>query len=479
MKSKSIIFYICIVLFACSCKKDLGNYTYSPPSVPMLQDFTDNTFNAVIGDSLILRPNVSLEGADPLKDLSFEWAIQVAEEARTQRYSGYPLKVVYNLPPGLRNGTLTVNDKRNGMRYLFNFKLLGTTPFSIGRTVLSVDNGITKLSFIKPDGRTVQSDLYSILNHETLPANPIQLFAKPRPYQAGTVEDYWVICQDNATGGVIIDGGTMLKKKNFSAQFLVTPSTLVPNSFEAPAGMPIGVINNKLYTSVFETAPFAPDFGKFTAPKPGDYQLSKYFGYLFTCYFGFDTKAGAFVSFNGGAAYNGTDYVVTREATDPPSPFNPKAVGMTDLLFMKPVLGTTYAFFRNSAGTVTELSFIINMGNYDNRAIKPISTRIFKGSANVMADTKWQRSLTDVYYFTSNDKIYRYNPINEELTQLSANFAGKKVTMIKLSDDGNTLTAGVDGNIMVLNTAAGANGNIIQTVTGIPGAPIDIVNKVN
>jgi hypothetical protein len=95
----------------------------------------------------------------------------------------------------------------------------------------------------------------------------------------------------------------------------------------------------------------------------------------------------------------------------------------------------------------------------------------------VNADTKWQKSVVNVFYFTSNDKIYRYNPVNEDLVALTATYNGKKVTMIKLSNDGTRLTAGYQGALLTLDVSVGKNGDILQTVTGIPGDVIDQVVK--
>jgi len=70
MKTK-LIFLILIAAFYASCKKDLGNYDYSPPSEPTLSAFKDSTFAALLGDSLILKPSVGLAGADIQSTLSF------------------------------------------------------------------------------------------------------------------------------------------------------------------------------------------------------------------------------------------------------------------------------------------------------------------------------------------------------------------------------------------------------------------------
>jgi hypothetical protein len=428
-----------------------------------------------VGDTLTVRPYVYLQGADPAKDLTFDWDIFVDEAARTDHYTGYPLKIVYNLAPKLRSAKLTITDNRNQLKYFYTFKIQGGTQFSAGTAVLSVQDGVTKLSFVKADNKTVLSDLYFALHNENLPDNPVQLFAKPVAYNAGSVEDYWVVCHDPKKNSVIIDGSTMLRKKYFEDQFFNAPATINTEYFEASTGTPTGVINGKLYLSITSTAPFAPDFGKFSNAQSGQYTLSKFYTRTPVFFFGYDPIAKAFISFDSGGTYMGSDYKVTGIA------FDPTNINLGDVVYMQAVPSISYAFFKGPEGNsnIYELSFSVDMMDYSSRTVKAIYKRVFKGSSLVQTDTKWQKSTVDIFYFTSNDKIYRYNPVNEDLRQLDASFGGKKVTMIKLSADGDTLTAGVDGSLMLLDVSVGKNGVITKTITGIPGAPVDIVTRKN
>jgi len=467
---KHIVIFICTLIATglYSCKKDLGNYKYHSPSEPSLYGFKDTTVNALVGDTLYMKPLVYLQDGNYLKDLDYQWDIVVDEEARADTYSGYPLKIVYNLAPKLRTAKLTITDKRNGIKYFFPFKIQGGTQFSSGTTVLSVDNGVTKLSFIKPD-LTILSNLYKTLEGEDLPANPVQLFGKPLAYQSGSVEDYWVMCRDPSKQSVIIDGNTMLRKNYFNNQFFIAPATINPGHFEASAGIPTGVINGKLYMAVVSTAPFAPDFGKFSNPQSGSYTLSNFYTRTPSYFFGFDATAQSFITFDGGGNYMGNDFSVDGIA------FDPKNIGTSDMLFMQAQPGQSYAYIKGTDGNIYELSFYIDMDDYSQRAIHVYGKRQFKGASLLKSDSKWQKSTVDIFYFTSDDKIYRYNPLNEDLRTLDANMGGKKVTMIKLSGDGNTLTAGVDGSLFILDVSVGKNGSITKTINGIPGTPVDIV----
>lgn len=471
MKFKYIYLLALTAMFCTSCKKDLGNYTYSPPSEPVVEGIKDVTFPAVTGDTLVIQPKVSLDGADPLKDLNFEWRIFVVEELKEIVYTGYPLKLLYGLGPGERPSTLFVTDKRNGLIYKFKFKVTGTTPFTVGTVILSNDNGMAKLSFVKPDN-TMLPNIYQGLNDQSLSGNPVQLYySKPLPYQLFSKEEYWVLCNDPVKGSTIVDANTLLHKDGFKSQFFSPPPLISPGYLEPMMGtISNGVINNKLYIGISSTAPFAPDYGKFANEQTGGYSLSNYFTHGSSFYFGFDTKAKAFVIFGGDGSYLGTSYLV-KETTI----FNPKAIGLENLIYMKAgESGTSFAYFKEADGNTYELKFSYKLTGTEKEII-PEHKRLFKGSPMVNADSKWVRNNLNVFYFSSNDKIWRYNPVNESLTELEASFGGKKVSMLKISADGNTLTTGVDGFMYTLDVTVGKNGNITKTVNGIPGAPVDVV----
>ena len=371
-----------------------------------------------------------------------------------------------------------MTDKRNGLKYKYKFKVSGVTQFSKGTLVLSSQNGTAKLSFVKPDDVTVLADVYQSLNGKSLPANPVQLYySKPLPYQVLTKEEYWLLCDDPANPSVVVDANTFLRKTDFTAQFFLPPATIIPGYLEPFLGpvqmgtVPTGVINSKLYVGTQSTAPFAPDYGKFGNEQNGDYTLSKYFTHGSNFFFGYDTKAKAFVVFGGDGSYLGTKYLVTPLVPA----FNPKNVGLSNLIFMKAgETGGSYAFFKEADGVVYELGFNYIMNSND-REFDPVFKRVFTGSALVNADSKWVRNSLNVFYFSSNDKIYRYNPINQDLRVLDAALAGKKVSMLKISDDDNSLTVGVDGAVLTLDITVGKNGNITKTINGIPGAPVDII----
>jgi hypothetical protein len=478
MKFKIIYMLAIIAVIGVSCKKDLGNYTYTPPSEPVVTGIKGVTFPALLGDTLLIKPTITLAGADPLKDLTFEWDITVQEELRAAVFTGYPLKMVYNLGPGERPCKLKITDHRNGLFYTYEFKITGTTQFSAGALVLSDDNGVTKLSFVKPD-KSIIPDIYHSLNNETLAPNPVELYySKPLPYQPNTKEEYWILCNGPAKQSVVVDASTLLKKYDFSKQFFSPPANITAEYLEPFLGpvqmgtVPTGVINGKLYVGVSSTAPFADDYGKFANEQAGDYNMSRYFLHASSYFIGYDLKAKAFITFGADGTYSGTSYELSKSSAG----FDPKKVGFDNMIFMNSIeMGVSYAFFKAADASVTELSFTYPDG--DQRTFKAISKRAFKGASFVTADTKWVANSLNVFYFSSNDKIYRYNPINQDLRVLDADFGGKKVTMIKISADDNSLTVGAEGAVYTLNVAVAHTGTITKTITGIPGSPIDFIIK--
>jgi len=477
MKLKILGLILFLAIINQACKKDLGNYDYSPPSEPVVTGIQNNTFAALVGDTLTIAPKVTLADADPAKDLEFEWRITVQEQLKEMVYKGYPLKLLYNLGPGDRTCKLIITDKRNGLFYTFPFIIVGTTQFSTGDLVLSEDNGVAKLSFVKPD-KSILTDLYQSLNGEALPAKPVQLYySKPLPYQPNTKEEYWILCNDNNNSGVILDASTLLKKSNFSSQFFNQPASISVGYLEPFLGpvqmgtVPTGVINNKLRVGVLSTAPFADDYGKFANEQAGNYTMAKYFHHGNTYFLGYDLASKAFITFGGDGTYAGKTYKVDPSSTG----FDPLNVGLDNLIFMNaPESGTSYAFFKVNGG-LTELSFNYPVG--DDRSFRARAKRTFKGAALVDDNTKWVANSINIIYFSSKDKIYRYNPINEDLRVLSADFSGKTVSMLKISPDDNTLTVGTAGSVFRLDVSIGQTGNIIKTTNGIPGSPVDILTR--
>ena len=459
-------------MFLAACYKDLGNYDYNLPEVPQVTTL-DSVYSVFVGDSLIIDPGVTMkQGTGHLK---FDWKIAVPERLSEERYTGRQLRTIFGLGPIRYFARLTISDTLIGMKYFHDFAIDGKTAFSQGMVVLSDENSISRLSFIKPDG-SVQARLYEAMHGEQLPAEPKQLIAVRQAYNPGVVKSYWIFTGQGNDPGLQLDANTMQRKMYLSGNFFDPPSTLSVGTMETNFfGVVTGVINNKLYAGTTSTWDQNPLYGMFGLETPGDYELSEKFIFNFSMatfsgfYIGYDKIRKQILRFNlyGVPTYFGTDYSVMGDA------FDPKNMQM-DLLHIEQINGEdVFAFLRDEAGKIYECKFSANFNGPF--MVTPIHKREFIGQDLFSSMPKIAATPTGVFFFTKGDKIFRYNPLNEELRELSTSFGGAAVSMIKLHPNGNELIAGSAGKLYFLDISTGKNGEVLNTIEGIPGNPVDLV----
>ncbi|MBO9631565.1 MAG: hypothetical protein J7578_00505, partial [Chitinophagaceae bacterium] len=463
---KRLIMVVSLFALLAACYKDKGNYDYNPPEIPVVTNL-DTVYSVFVGDSLIVAP--SIKYTDPSK-LSFDWKIAIPELVSDLSFTGPAIRTVFGLGANRYRAKLTITDNSNGMKYFHDFIVSGKTNFSQGTVVLSLDNGATKLSFIKPDG-TVQPDIYETANlGEKLAGGPRQLIglrhASIEPYHTTS---YWVFT-DEGEKGVQINSNTMKKVKNLISNFFIPPAALAPGNFMSTQMESMnGVINGKLYVGTTQTWNKNPLYNMFGLPAEGDYNLfdQAAFNSIMPYFLGYDKVKKQVVAFTnfGTPAYIGTGYQVSGSA------FNPVSVGLDLLFFVQVNDGNCFAVGKDASGVLKEIKFGVEFRGFI--LIKPEYIRNFAQPGLITPTTKWTYSPGEIFYFTSGSKIYRYNPTNEDFRQLTVDFGGKNVTMIKLINGGNTLLAGTEGALYHLDVSTGKFGDLIKKQTGIPGETID------
>lgn len=454
-----------------ACYKDKGNYTYNKPEAPAIH--LDTLYPATVGDSLIIDPKVTISNGN---HLSLEWKIGGPDLTTDSVYEGAQLRMLFNLGATRYYARLTVSNDDNGMKYFQDFYIDGKTDFSTGTTVLSDENGVTQLSFIKADG-SLKPRLYEALNGEPLPANPKRLLGLIKEnLTPRTVSSYWVITGDTTKGGIQINSNTLKKVKTLADNYFDPPKILHAGNLEDnTSGCIQGVIDGKFVWGYDQTWDQAPIYGMFGNPLDGDYNMSPLFisnnaSGIF--YIGYDVDKKSFLRINlyGTPVYFGTTY----DVIDTANAFDPKNTGL-DLIHLKQVNSNyCYAFGKDATGTLYELRFTVNFNGPFN--ITTNYKRQFKQPSLITANTKWQSTDDGIFYFSSGSKVYRYNPENESFQTLSADFGGQEVSMLKLTDQ-NTLVAGIPGKLLYLNIKTGASGDVLKTVEGIPGTPVDIYQR--
>ncbi|MCD9020027.1 PKD-like family lipoprotein [Parachryseolinea silvisoli] len=469
-----IYFSIIVLLFVtAACYEDQGSYDYTTVEIPVVKDLVDSTFDAIVGDTLEITPTVvhSLANTD---QLSYKWQFMFPYEPFFQYFEGRTLKTLFSLVPGTYDATLTITDNSNNLKYYYDFKISAKTEFSVGTVVLTDVGGAAQLAFVKPDG-TIMPNLYEGLNGEPLPSQPKQLLARNLAFQPTNIIDYWVVSGDPQNAGVIIDASTMKKASLIRDNFFDPPASFSVNNLQAGNfyGVTTGVIDHKLYRGTSNTFYGFPTYGKYGLPAAGDYALAD--DYILAgadtpgpqYYITFDTKKKRMVTFDMATVYKDTTYDVI-----PTGPgFDPKNIGI-DMFAMEHLNNSVaLAFARDGGGKIYEYNF-----SHDPVTIRPKYRREFKGASLVRENTNFIGTIYEDLYFNSDDKIYKFSHVNQDLVALDADFGGKIVTMLKLDkiNGKDVLLAGTEGALYYLDIDTGKNGNITYTLDGLDGDVIDV-----
>ena len=455
-----------LALLIAACSNDKGNYDYMELPDPVIEGL-DTTYSVITGDSLIITPRVKL--ASGRSDYSCHWKINVPEQAMSLDYDSRNLRIIFGLASGRYTAQVALVDNTNGMKYFYEFVIHCQTEFTKGAFVLSSSGSQAMLTFIKPDG-TVQPDIYQAINREPLQGEPMQLVPVQNQFYLNRLTAYWITYTG---GGVMINADNLQRVRTLKQNFFEQPATVKPEFFmNMPQGVTSAVMNGKLYFGATETAPFWPYYGFYGVPIPGNYSLyPQVIHNAFekpndTYYIGFEANKKQLVRFQD-LAYYDTTYAVMDTA------FNPKNLKM-DLLYMDRFSDNDLYAFCDSAGKKIELKFRVELTDSTQRFF-PSYKREFPGASQLAAGSLWRSSPIGVFFFSANDKVYRYNPVNKEVRALDANFGGKKVTMLKVQRSGNLLVAGVEGSIYYLDVSTGKLGQVIQQYNGIPGSPKDVI----
>ncbi len=469
MKQHLIILIIAVVLFA-GCYKDKGNYDIHMPETPVVTNL-DDLYEAIVGDSLIIEPTITLSGD---ADIELEWRIDAPDApVGTYEFTGPSLRIVFGLQANRYGARMTVHNKTNGMKYFHFFDIQGITEFVRGTTVLSVENGVTQFSFIKPDS-TVQPRIYEAINNKQLPADPVQLFYMHDQATGNMPLGYWIISRH---AGVRLNVSTMqedpLYPNTLASNFFLPPATIEVGSFQHyERGVLMGIINGKFYGGTTNTWNQAATYGTFGTYADGDYDLAPKFIMSNVngqhSFIAFDRQRRQFarLNFYGSPAYFGAQYAVTNTGI-----FDPTNVGMDLVDIVQVNNNDTYAYVSDADGVIHELYFTVNFNGPF--TFTPLHKRQFVRQELFGEGTKLLAVRNGVVYIASGSRVYRYNPLNQEVRELNTRF-DSQVTMIKLSEDENTLIIGSGTSLYYLAINVGRFGDLIGQINGIPGYPVDI-----
>jgi hypothetical protein len=471
---KKIILFIAssIVLGISSCTViDKGNYDYKDVPRPVVSNL-DEEYSVLLGEELTITPTVTIDGES---DFSFKWKVLLTTE--NIESEGPTFKFAPTSEVGSWSAKLILTNNVNGAKYIYPFTIKTSTVFSTGVMVLSSESGVARLSFVKPDN-TVMPRIFKTMHSRDLPGKPQQLIAAN--FWWG-MQFYWIICGEGDDPGVKLDPNTMGVMRTVRENFVVPHSDPLTFGYQfqrSNGSALIGILNGKLAQTYAIGYPLSDPYGMwgdgYLVKGDGNYKMGNSFIYVDYQYmYGYDESGKKLIRFTSDGVWVGDNYDVSSPAAGEVSAFDPKNMGMDKVLYMC-LIGTTHlAFCQDASGKVYEFQFLRSQAAKD--IITPVLKREFAGSSLVKSNSMWLSSVTNDFYVSSTDKIYRYNRITQDLKLLNASFTGDEITMMKFADN-NTLLVGVkSGKIYYVDITLGVDGNIIsgKTISGIPGSPVD------
>lgn len=472
MKNIYLLIITAFALSISSCTiEDHGNYDYVEVPKPVVANL-DDEYNVLLGEKLTVTPTVTIEGK---ADFSFHWKVLLSNGYIES--DGPSLTFSPTAEVGSWSAKLILTNNVNGAKYIYPFKINTTTVFSRGVMVLSNEGGVARLSFVKPDN-SVMPRIYKTMNGKDLPNSPQQLVAAN--FWWG-MQFYWILCGEGEDPGMKLDPNTLSVMRTVRENFIVPSSTPITFGFQhqrSNGSALIGIMNGKLAQTYALGYPLSDPYGMwgdgYLVKGDGAYKMGNSFIYVDYQYmYGYDENGKKLIRFDPDGTWVGDSYDVSSPAAGQTLAFDPKNMGMSKVLYMCLIGTTHFAFCQDANGTVFEFQFSRVPAAKD--IVTPLIKRQFVGSSIVKSDSKWLSSVTNEFYISSGDKIYKYNRITQDLAALTANFNSEQITMMEFADD-NTLLVGVQsGKIYFVDITLGVNGVIIpsKTITGIPGAPVD------
>jgi hypothetical protein len=252
-----------VSLVVSACKKDLGNYKYTPINVITVTTDMANVDPLVVltNDSIVvkqndsLKVNIILSQTKASTDLSFQWMIvqiaaSIANPAQYVVGSEQSLKTKITLPPNLYKLVVKVTDKTTGVSFYKNYWLnVDTAPWGNEGWLVLQDqpshSGCDISIITSRDGvnhGTIYSDLYSVANDHKLPVGTYKMAIM----NYGTALRMQKLAFYYPNGGLQVRSVDYRDSSDIHSWFLIPPSAI---NVEANTVGPIGgqyevMINN-------------------------------------------------------------------------------------------------------------------------------------------------------------------------------------------------------------------------------------------
>ena len=468
-----------------SCKKDLGNYTYTDTAVPEL-DTTGLPANLSLEryEVLTLNPGINFNPADTAR-LTYQWLLYKVNSGSSIEPPA--VKIVGNTrrlsvpigePVGSYQLELIVTDTKNNLKQNVVFNLSVTTNLEYGVMVLhagsnggDVDFLVTKNAIPLATADRWLKNIYSQSQGMSLPGEP-RFIAQSR--RSNSTENWINVA--SSTNITRLSGTDFSFIRENEGYFLRPGEVINPQAYVLSTGSSYDMLinNNRMYI-VNSTDPRGAIFpgavtGNYSlAPFIAEASASSIIGAVY------DTKGLKFMH-----PVSSNVMVDFKTPAAPTQPFDLTNIGKTIIGMDRGFSGQTLSFFKDLTGNGRWL-YVSNFNKSDD-GLMAVARYEMTALPDIASATIFQSSEYGyaAFYATSKDiYLYDYAGTNTAKKAFSVP-ANETITSMKIFKPKPTfnLTA-TDGRLLYVGTWDGAIGRVYELSINAVSGEIDpaILNK--
>lgn len=409
MRKIYFLYIFMLLAFAQSCKKDLGNYSYTDTPVVLI-DTTGigGTYSVLRYDNIQLNPKITIPTGH---EASYKWSIYLRQYTNNVVPVARELSTTASLNASITEAIgaysieLLVTDKTTGIQSNVSFNVNVVANLEFGMMVLYQTSGGGDVDFIKTPAlsSTITSvsqlkSLYSGTMKAYMPGNAKFIANARLSFQP---VNWLTVASDNYIARFHGNDFSFLREQQDI--FRRTDTDIRPQAYVYTSSSYQALISGgKLYVTNVSNYEFDSKFG---GAAVGDYELAPYLTskVSFSLYVvAYDQKNGRFVRY-----FPSTATMVDFVAPTDGQPFNLRSIGK-DMLFMgEGIQNRTYSVFKDKTGGNTWLYETDFNGSDNGTLAKAIYNMT---SLPEIAQAKYYQvsGIGNFAYYATDKKIYNY-----------------------------------------------------------------------
>lgn len=469
-----------------SCKKDLGNYNYTTPNLPV-QDTAGIAATYSVEQYSNLKINPTIHYSGDTSNLNYQWVTYA--KSLSSPVLGAPtvisnqrnLNVSLNISPGTYYLELDITDKTNSYKTASRSVLNVLASIETGWLVLHTLNNQSDVDFIastnlSPTGPNKRaSNLFqAVIGNKIAGDGQVIGFSR----RSNSIFNWITIGTDQNIERV---NGFSFSLIGANKDLFRRP--LTSNSFQAHinnGSNELLIGNGLLYVLPWG---LSVQDALFNAPYNGDYTLAPYFVYNDFSPFGalvYDQKYGKFL-YTGQTFNNNFIQFKPAAVTTPAQAFDPSNVGKTLLFMDRGYNKYAYAFFKDQTGNSRYL-YVLNqtlsdagklaVATYDMSALPEITNAQFYQVGD----------LGNVALYATSNTVYRFDYSGTKAATVNFSVpANEKITAMKIFKPQSNMNAPVaeftltNNSVIYIATWDGTQGKLYELSINVASG---IINPV-